>query len=222
MWEIPPERASRVGHPAPFPVELPARLIELYTYRGDLVLDPFLGAGSTAVAAVRSGRHYVGYDTEPSYVALAEARVADERLRLRGGSGGGGAPGPVVVGRPAAPATDDDADGTHAGLVAGGRSAKEIARRLIESAGFTDIAVGPRQPGGLTVDFAARDPKGRAGCSTWRGGSPATVPASSGRTCSGRPSAGPPCSGRGTMPPSWSSRPASRRRRARGRRPSGA
>ena len=82
LWEIPPESAPRVGHPAPFPVELPARLIELYTYRGDLVLDPFLGAGSTAVAALRSGRHYVGYDTDRSYVALAEARVADERRHL--------------------------------------------------------------------------------------------------------------------------------------------
>ena len=56
VWEIPAESASRVGHPAPFPVELPSRLIELYTYRGDLVLDPFGGAGATAVAAVRSGR----------------------------------------------------------------------------------------------------------------------------------------------------------------------
>ncbi|HEX2038963.1 MAG TPA: site-specific DNA-methyltransferase [Acidimicrobiales bacterium] len=78
VWEIPPESATRVGHPAPFPVELPRRVIELYTYEGDLVLDPFMGSGSTAVAAVRSGRHYVGYDTDPEYVAAAEARVARE------------------------------------------------------------------------------------------------------------------------------------------------
>jgi DNA modification methylase len=78
VWEIPPERARRVGHPAPFPVELPERLIQLYTYRGDVVLDPFLGSGSTAVAAVRTDRHYVGYDTDPTYVALAEGRIADE------------------------------------------------------------------------------------------------------------------------------------------------
>lgn len=62
LWEIPAESATRVGHPAPFPVELPARLIELYTYRGDLVLDPFAGSGTTAVAALRCGRHYAGYD----------------------------------------------------------------------------------------------------------------------------------------------------------------
>ncbi|HTT86932.1 MAG TPA: site-specific DNA-methyltransferase, partial [Acidimicrobiales bacterium] len=64
VWEIPAERATRVGHPAPFPVELPLRLIELYTYRDDLVLDPFMGSGSTGVAAVRAGRRFVGYDTE--------------------------------------------------------------------------------------------------------------------------------------------------------------
>jgi DNA modification methylase len=78
VWEIRPEHARRVGHPAPFPVELPERLIQLYTYRGDVVLDPFLGSGSTAVAAVRTDRQYVGYDTEPGYVDLAEGRIAAE------------------------------------------------------------------------------------------------------------------------------------------------
>ncbi|HVM53493.1 MAG TPA: site-specific DNA-methyltransferase [Acidimicrobiales bacterium] len=76
VWEIPSERASRVGHPAPFPVELPERLIHLHTYVGDLVLDPFMGAGTTAVAAARAGRHYVGYDTDPDYVTAAASRVA--------------------------------------------------------------------------------------------------------------------------------------------------
>ena len=79
VWEIRPERARRVNHPAPFPVELPERFIQLYTYVGDVVLDPFLGSGSTAVAAVRTGRHYVGYDTDPEYVAIAEARIAEAR-----------------------------------------------------------------------------------------------------------------------------------------------
>ena len=80
VWEIPPESARRVGHPAPFPVALPKRFIELYTWDDDLVLDPFMGSGSTAVAAVETGRHYVGYDTDPEYVALAEKRVADVTL----------------------------------------------------------------------------------------------------------------------------------------------
>lgn len=75
VWDILPESARRVGHPAPFPVELPQRLIELYTFEGDLVLDPFLGSGSTAVAAVQTGRHYVGYETDPSYAELAEKRI---------------------------------------------------------------------------------------------------------------------------------------------------
>jgi DNA modification methylase len=79
VWELRPEHARRVGHPAPFPVELPERLIQLYTYRGDVVLDPFLGSGSTAVAAVRTDRRYVGFDTDPEYVALAERRIGEER-----------------------------------------------------------------------------------------------------------------------------------------------
>jgi len=75
VWEIPAESARRVGHPAPFPVELPRRLIELYTYRDDLILDPFIGSGTTAVAAIGAGRHFVGFDTEPSYVDLTRRRL---------------------------------------------------------------------------------------------------------------------------------------------------
>ncbi|MGH8997198.1 MAG: DNA-methyltransferase, partial [Acidimicrobiales bacterium] len=78
VWSIRPESARRVHHPAPFPVELPQRLIELYTFKDDLVLDPFLGSGTTAVAAVRTGRRYAGYDTDPGYVGLAELRVKEE------------------------------------------------------------------------------------------------------------------------------------------------
>jgi DNA modification methylase len=84
VWEIRPERARRVHHPAPFPVELPERFIRLYTYVGDVVLDPFLGSGSTAVAAARTGRRYVGYDTDPEYVAIAEARIAEARESTAG------------------------------------------------------------------------------------------------------------------------------------------
>ncbi|HEY4333798.1 MAG TPA: site-specific DNA-methyltransferase, partial [Ilumatobacteraceae bacterium] len=76
VWEIPPESARRVGHPAPFPVELPEQLIRLYTYVDDLVLDPFMGSGSTLVAASRLGRRFVGYDLDPAYVEIARARVA--------------------------------------------------------------------------------------------------------------------------------------------------
>jgi site-specific DNA-methyltransferase (adenine-specific) len=75
VWEISAESATRVGHPAPFPVALPRRLIELYTYKGDLVLDPFVGSGTTALAAIQTGRHYVGFDTEAEYIELARARL---------------------------------------------------------------------------------------------------------------------------------------------------
>ena len=78
VWKIRPESATRVGHPAPFPVELPQRLIELYTYAGDVVLDPFAGSGSALVAAHRTGRRWVGYELDPDYCRLAEARLAAE------------------------------------------------------------------------------------------------------------------------------------------------
>jgi site-specific DNA-methyltransferase (adenine-specific) len=78
LWQLPPESATRVGHPAPFPVELPQRFIELYTWKGDVVLDPFMGSGTTAVAAVRTGRRYLGYDTDDAYVTAARRRVAAE------------------------------------------------------------------------------------------------------------------------------------------------
>ena len=82
VWEIPPERASRVNHPAPFPVELPKRFIQLYTYEGELVLDPFMGSGSTAVAAVSTNRSWVGYEIDPAYCEVTRRRVADASAAL--------------------------------------------------------------------------------------------------------------------------------------------
>lgn len=76
VWEIPPERAKRVGHPAPFPVELASRVMKLYSYVGDVVLDPFSGSGTTCVAAKAGGRHWVGYDTAVEYCDLANTRLA--------------------------------------------------------------------------------------------------------------------------------------------------
>ncbi len=78
IWEIPPESARRVGHPAPFPAELPEQLIRLYTFKDDLVLDPFMGSGSALVAAARLGRRYVGYDLDSQYVEIARRRVGNE------------------------------------------------------------------------------------------------------------------------------------------------
>ena len=83
-WYMAAVSAKRVGHPAPFPIELPQRLIQIYTFRDDLVLDPFMGSGQTALACVDAGRRFVGYDTDGSYVTLANKRIAeyrDERTR---------------------------------------------------------------------------------------------------------------------------------------------
>jgi DNA modification methylase len=77
VWDLLPESAKRVHHPAPFPVSLPERLIHMYTYENDLVLDPFVGSGSTMVAAKRTGRRYVGYDLDPTYLAIAAERLTD-------------------------------------------------------------------------------------------------------------------------------------------------
>ena len=74
-----PRARRRVKHPAPFPIELPERLIGFYTYRGDVVLDPFLGSGTTAVAAACNDRRYVGYDIDPAYVEIAWSASSAER-----------------------------------------------------------------------------------------------------------------------------------------------
>lgn len=77
VWNIKPESAKRVGHPAPFPVELPRRLIRFLTYPGEWVLDPFMGSGSTAVAAIETQRNWIGYDTDPAYCEMSRSRAMD-------------------------------------------------------------------------------------------------------------------------------------------------
>ena len=81
VWRFDAERARTVGHPAPFPVELPYRCIQLYTFEGDVVLDPFMGSGQTAIAALKTGRRYVGYEVDQEYVRLSERRIADRFAR---------------------------------------------------------------------------------------------------------------------------------------------
>lgn len=76
IWEIGAESAKRVGHPAPFPVALAERVIRLYSYVGDVVLDPFMGSGTTGVAAVQNQRHYVGFDISEEYCTLAKTRIS--------------------------------------------------------------------------------------------------------------------------------------------------
>src|ERR671910_1509115 len=135
VWELAPESARRVGHPAPFPVELPQRLIELYTWRGDVVLDPFMGVGSAAVAAVRTGRHYLGYDTDETYVDLARRRAADELERV------------LAAGPPSEPT------GT-------GGKAVAVAAGLLRAAGFAVDDKGRRKVSGVDVPLVATDTSG--------------------------------------------------------------
>lgn len=75
VWTFPPESAKKIGHPAPFPVELPYRLIQLYTFEGEIVLDPFMGSGQTAIACLMTSRKFVGYEINQNYVSLAERRI---------------------------------------------------------------------------------------------------------------------------------------------------
>jgi site-specific DNA-methyltransferase (adenine-specific) len=82
VWTMNPESAKKIGHPAPFPVDLPFRLLQLYSFTGDIILDPFMGSGSTAIAALKAGRKYVGYDVDPEYIRLAEERIAPYKLQI--------------------------------------------------------------------------------------------------------------------------------------------
>lgn len=143
LWEIAAERATRVGHPAPFPVELPERLIHLYTYYDDLVLDPFLGSGSTAVAAIRTGRHYAGYDTDPAYIARANARIADARADAPARD--------VVVG--SARATGEP--------WRDGAAMRDLAIASLRDAGFDSIESKVRLATGVEVALRAVDATGR-------------------------------------------------------------
>ncbi len=134
VWSIPPESARRVGHPAPFPVELPEQLIRLYTYADDLVLDPFMGSGSTLVAAARLGRRYVGYDLDPAYVDMARQRVAAE-----GSPTTGDVPSEI-----------------------GDLAARKLAERELTEAGFVITARDVKVPGGgVSIDLDAVDKSGR-------------------------------------------------------------
>jgi site-specific DNA-methyltransferase (adenine-specific) len=154
LWDIPAESATRVGHPAPFPVELPKRLIELYTYEGDLVLDPFMGSGSTAVAALRTQRHYLGYETEETYWRKANERLVRETLNLEDQREDFRVRLPVVV------LAQEDED-CHGRAVREGRQATRIASMLLEECGFQEIRENVKLHDlGIELDFCAKDRTG--------------------------------------------------------------
>ena len=80
VWTFPAVNAKKIGHPAPFPVELPHRLINLYSYEGDVILDPFCGSGTTCLAAIMNNRNYIGYDINEKYIKLARNRISNQKF----------------------------------------------------------------------------------------------------------------------------------------------
>jgi site-specific DNA-methyltransferase (adenine-specific) len=156
VWRIDPESARRVGHPAPFPVALPEQLIHLYTYRNDLVLDPFMGSGSALVAAKLLGRRWVGYDLDADYVEIARARVQQTPAAAVAEA----APKPVVT--PVAEGPADPHEHFQARATREGKTAQAIALRVIEEAGFTVVKRDYKVRGtGVTVNALAEDADGR-------------------------------------------------------------
>jgi modification methylase len=82
IWTLKAESAKKIGHPAPFPIELPYRLIQLYSFKTDIVLDPFMGSGTTAVAALQSNRKYIGFEINEDYIKLANRRILSYKNML--------------------------------------------------------------------------------------------------------------------------------------------
>lgn len=129
VWEISPESATRVHHPAPFPVGLVERCINLFTFAGDLVLDPFMGSGTTAVAARQTGRFFTGYDTDAEYVAIANERLA---------------------------ALAESNELAPSNVTHDVRSLRDIVESVLERAGFTEIRWGVRIVSGVDISGSVR------------------------------------------------------------------
>ena len=165
VWRIDSESATRIGHPAPFPVELPRRLIDLYTYTGDIVLDPFAGSGTTLVAAARTGRIGVGYDTDADYVDLAQRRLDAEvdRAEQRDHairaieSAPAGQQHQLLAELP----LEDRQEHFQARAVREGKKAQDIAKLRLQEAGFDNLDEKVRHPSGiLEFNFQLTSPDG--------------------------------------------------------------
>jgi DNA modification methylase len=157
LWEIDAESATRIGHPAPFPIELPRRVIDLYTYKGDIVVDPFLGSGTTLVAAARTGRIGVGFDTDPGYVALAEQRLAAELERVDRIESSAGTELDAL-------SYDERQESFHLAATAEGRKIDDIAYRVLTEAGFEISTKARLKAAGLNFTYLVT---GADSTSTW-------------------------------------------------------
>ncbi|CAN5870041.1 hypothetical protein BH23ACT2_BH23ACT2_11890 [soil metagenome] len=164
VWDFPSESATRVGHPAPFPVELPTRLIDLFTFEGDLVLDPFMGSGSTAVAAVKARRRWVGYDTDTTYAATTRARVETTRLDLElreAERKQATLPAVFATLAKARHREAEEAYGFQQRARLDGVRTQAMARELLEHCGFGEgLEEKRRFPVGVEVNFVATDDVG--------------------------------------------------------------
>ena len=151
VWEIDAESATRVGHPAPFPIELPHRLIELYSYEGDVILDPFGGAGTTMVAAARTGRVGIGFDTDPDYVELANNRLADDAVAMAESDGADGAGGDARR----------DYDDRYDDAVSASAKMLDLVQNRLEAEGYELATKGGKFTAqGIEFPLVATDPDG--------------------------------------------------------------
>jgi len=165
VWNIAPESARRVKHPAPFPVGLPERVIDLYTYKDDLVLDPFMGSGTTMVAALRKQRRCVGYDTSSEFVEIALERVRTTRAHLadaaRVEAGQDRERSHLEPEEIKAAVLESMPDDFQARASKVGKAHQDIAEIVLQDAGFTVTERNHRFSRlGLTINFVANDAEG--------------------------------------------------------------
>lgn len=145
-------------HPAPFPLELPRRLIDLYTYQGDVVVDPFLGSGTTLVAAERTGRRGMGFDLDPDYAEIARARLDHERQRPKVSYVHVEGIDPLPLELPAS--AEDRIEHFQARATSDGKKAADIAESVLRDVGFEIVKEKPKVPKlGIQFNFevAAED-----------------------------------------------------------------
>ena len=160
VWKIAPESARRVQHPAPFPIELPRRLIDLYTYRDDVVIDPFLGSGTTLLAAERAGRRGMGFELDPDYAEIARARLEAERRRPKMAPYEEALQGELPMDLP--DEGQERIEHFQARATSEGKKAAHIAEQVLQDAGFEIVKEQPKIPKlGLQFNFLVSAADGR-------------------------------------------------------------